>query len=99
MGVKTLDKARKLEAKYIRDKFDEYYAINHKLFTTVTDGIICMGDPITLIAENRHANIPIMAGCTADEFPSSKILQSILNLSPNFTNRLLRPSITEQKKS
>ncbi len=70
LGVKTLAEARALDAKYIRDKFDEFYNKTHKLFTNVIDNVICIGDPMMRVANNQYANIPIMAGCTADEFPS-----------------------------
>ena len=68
LGVKTLEEARKLDAFYIRDKYGEF-AQSHPRFFWVQDDIFCVGDPIRLIMENKHANVPMLAGNTADEFP------------------------------
>lgn len=70
LGVKTLEEARGLDAFYIRDRYAEY-AQNHERFFTVVDNRFCVGDPLVLYMQNKHAKVPIMAGNTADEFPSS----------------------------
>lgn len=70
LGVKTLKEARALDAFYIRDKYAEY-AQTHPRFFTVVDNRFCVGDPLVLFMQNKHANVPVMAGNTADEFPNS----------------------------
>ncbi len=70
LGVKTLEEARALDAFYIRDKYAEYAQTHPRMFTVV-DNRFCFGDPLVLFMQNKHANVPIMAGNTADEFPNS----------------------------
>lgn len=70
LGVKTLKEARELDAFYIRDKYAEYAQTHPRMFTVV-DNRFCIGDPLVLFMQNKHANVPIMAGNTSDEFPSS----------------------------
>lgn len=69
LGVKTLEEARKLDAFYIRDKYGEF-AQTHPRFFNVLDEKFCVGDPIQLVMENKHWNVPLLAGNTADEFPA-----------------------------
>ena len=69
LGVSTLEEARKLDALYIRDRYAEYAAKHPRMFT-VQDDVFCVGDPMVLFAQGRHAPVPVMAGNTADEFPN-----------------------------
>lgn len=69
LGVQTLEEARKLEAKFIRDKYDEFMWKDQMMLGAL-DNNICVGDPIRLFAEGEYANVPIMSGNTVDEFPS-----------------------------
>ena len=69
VGAKNLEEARKLDAFYLRDKYAEYRN-SHMWMATVVDRKFCMGDPIQLFRENKHAKVAIMAGNTADEFPN-----------------------------
>lgn len=69
LGVKTLEEARNLDPFYIRDKYAEYASSNPRFFT-VQDNKFSFGDPMKLCYEGKSANIPIMAGNTADEFAS-----------------------------
>lgn len=67
LGVKTLEEARALDAFYIRDKYDQYMWKNGMMMT-VQDDKFCIGDAMTLYMAGKHANVPVMAGNTADEF-------------------------------
>lgn len=67
LGVDSLEEARKLDAFYIRDKYGEY-AREHSRFFTIQDNCFCVGEPAKLIMENKHHNVPMLAGNTADEF-------------------------------
>lgn len=69
LGVKNLDEARSLDAFYIRDKYAEY-AKEHPRMGTVEDHVFCIGDPLELFMQGKHARVQIMAGNTADEFPN-----------------------------
>lgn len=68
LGVKTLAKARQLDAKYIRDCYDKFMYEN-EIMVTALDGNICVGDPIELFAKGRYGGVPVLAGNTMDEFP------------------------------
>ena len=74
LGVKTLEEARKLDAKFIRDRYDEFMGKHgmelNSMMVTVLDNNICVGDPIKLFAEGKYGDVPVMAGNTADEFPN-----------------------------
>lgn len=67
LGVKTLEEARKLDAKFIRDRYDEFMWKN-EMMVPVLDNNICVGDPVQLFAKGEYGNVPVMAGNTADEF-------------------------------
>lgn len=69
LGVESLDEARKLDAKFILHKYNEYVRNNPRMFT-VLDGKFCVGDPLALWAQNKIAKVKVMAGNTSDEFPS-----------------------------
>lgn len=69
LGVATLEEARELDAIYIRDRYAEYVRNAPRMFT-VEDGKFCVGDPLTLFIQGKCADVSVMAGNTADEFPS-----------------------------
>lgn len=69
VGAKDLKEARSMDPYYLREKYAEYRE-SHPWFMTVQDDVICCGDPIRMIAQNKHVNVPIMAGNTLDEFPN-----------------------------
>lgn len=69
LGASTLDEAREMDAFYIRDKYAEYVQ-NAPRMMTVEDGRFCVGDPLVLFLRGKCADVPVMAGNTADEFPS-----------------------------
>lgn len=73
LGVKTLEEARALDARFIRDRYDEFMWKNEMMLTAL-DNNICVGDPIKLFAEGKYGDVPVMAGNTADEF--SNLIQA-----------------------
>lgn len=68
-GVSTLAEARKLDAFYLLQKYDEFVLTHPRMFP-VADGKFSVGDPLKLYVEGKHADIPMMAGNTTDEFLS-----------------------------
>lgn len=95
LGVKTLTEARALDALYIRDSYAEY-AKTHPRFAIILDGKFCTMDPIQVILQNRHIQVPVMAGNTADEFPScipaaseQELEQQALKIFKNKADRFL----------
>ena len=75
IGVKSLKEARELDAFYLRDKYSEFYKI-HGMMWNVIDGKFCIGNPLSLYMQNRHAMVPVMSGNTSDEFLNSIIADS-----------------------
>lgn len=69
MGVKTLEEARKLDAAFIRDCYNEYTR-EHPAMFTVLDNRFCVGDPLVLYAAGKCVDVAVMAGNTGDEFIS-----------------------------
>lgn len=67
MGVKTLEEARKLDAAFIRDRYEEYTK-EHPAMFTVLDNCFCVGDPLVLYVEGKCVDVAVMAGNTGDEF-------------------------------
>lgn len=70
LGVKTIEEARKLDAIFIRDKQAEFRGSHMFFFTPCIDNIYIEGQPFQLLVQGKHANVPLLAGNTADEFPS-----------------------------
>lgn len=75
LGVKGLEEARQLDAVYILHKYTEFAQTNPRMYSCV-DGRFCVGDPIHLFLQGKHAGVPILAGNTTDEFPNSIIAES-----------------------
>lgn len=69
LGASSLEEARKIDAATVLRKYDEYVSKNMRMFS-VLDGKFCTGDPLSMLMENRSLDVPVMAGSTADEFPS-----------------------------
>jgi len=67
LGVDSISEARKLDAIYIRDKYAEY-VMDHMRMSVCIDGNICKGNPMTLMANNKCADIPLFVGNTSSEF-------------------------------
>ena len=67
LGVKTLEEARKLDAAFIRDRYEEYTK-EHPAMFTVLDNRFCVGDPLVLYAAGKCVDVTVMAGHTGDEF-------------------------------
>lgn len=73
LGVSSLAEARKLDAKYIRDKGLEY----NSFWETVDDGLFCVGNSFELFLENKRLMVPVMLGRTSSEFFSIPNVKSI----------------------
>lgn len=67
IGVKTLSEARKIDAFELRNKYGEF-AKNHQRFSPCIDHKFCKDVPYDMIIRNEHIQVPIMSGCTGDEF-------------------------------
>ena len=59
--MKTLEEARKLDAAFIRDRYDEYTR-EHPAMFTVLDNRFCVGDPLVLYAKGECVDVAVMAG-------------------------------------
>ncbi len=66
-GAENISQARMMDARYLSMKYAEYVKENPRMFT-VRDQRFLDGDPLELIAMDKHINVPIMAGNTRDEF-------------------------------
>ena len=66
LGCKTIDEARKIDAKTVLAKYNEF---GRRMFG-VQDGKFLVGDSTKLFLEGKYVNVPVMAGNTADEFHS-----------------------------
>lgn len=73
LGVSSLEEARKLDAKYIRDKALEYKGF----WGTVIDNKFNVGDGFELFVENKRWNVPVLLGHTSSEFISKPHVSSI----------------------
>lgn len=69
IGANSLQEARQMDAIYIRDQYTEF-AKKYPRMGTVIDHKFCIGDPLKLYMQNKHAMVPILAGNTEDEFPN-----------------------------
>ena len=67
MGVKTLEEARALDAEYVRDKGAEFRSKHLGQWQFIVDGEFLPDQPITLLAQNKFLDIPIMTGSTTNE--------------------------------
>jgi len=67
IGVKTLAEARALPAEYIRDKGAEFRSKRLGQWQFIVDGCFLPDQPITMLAENKRLQIPVMTGSTTNE--------------------------------
>ena len=70
LGVKTVEEARKLDASYIREVYAKFRETAGFFFVPMIDKVFIEDEPFKLIAQGKHAHVPLMAGNTYDEFPS-----------------------------
>lgn len=70
LGVHSLEEARKLDAKFIRDRYGEF-AQTHPRFAPTIDGQFMEDDPYVLFLKGEHANVPMISGNTGDEFKAA----------------------------
>jgi para-nitrobenzyl esterase len=73
LGVSSLAEARQLDAVYLRDKAVAYEGF----WGTVQDHAFNVGHPNTLFLQNRHWQVPILFGHTADEFITAPKAESV----------------------
>lgn len=77
LGVSSIDEARKIEAKTLLSKYNEFVPGMmlgqtegpHRMFPVV-DNRFCFGDSMKLFMEGKHVPVAMMAGNTGDEFPN-----------------------------
>lgn len=69
MGAKNISEARTIDAKTVLQKYNEFVK-DHPRFFAVQDNVFCVGEPYELILNGKCVDVPMMAGNTADEFPS-----------------------------
>ena len=69
LGAKNIDEAREIDAETVLHKYNEFVQ-SHPRFFTVDDGVFCVGEPYKMILEGDCADVQIIAGNTADEFPN-----------------------------
>ena len=67
LGVKSLEEARKLDAFHIRDEYAKFVK-EHHLMVPITDGVLIKEYPVERFKRGDYADIPVIAGFTADEF-------------------------------
>jgi para-nitrobenzyl esterase len=80
LGVSSLAEARKLDAKYIRDKSMEY----NKFWGTIVDNKFSVGNSFELFLDNKRLMVPVLLGHTSTEFfsiPDVKKLDEFRNLA------------------
>ena len=65
LGVKTLEEARKLDAKFIRDKV----VASGARFGACTDGVMCPDASNELFLRGEVNNVPMLFGHTSSEIP------------------------------
>lgn len=70
LGVNSIEEARKLDANFIRDKQADFRNTLGFFFTPVIDGVYIEDEPFKRFVQGKHANVPVLAGNTEDEFPS-----------------------------
>lgn len=76
LGVSSIEEARKIDARTVRDKASEFRNANMFFYTPCIDHVYLKGEPFQLMLEGKQANVPILAGNTFDEFPSFMVAGS-----------------------
>lgn len=77
VGVSSIDEARKIDAKTLLAKYDEFVPGlmlggtegPHRM-APVADNRFCFGNSMELFMEGKHVPVTMMMGNTADEFPN-----------------------------
>lgn len=67
LGVSSLDEVRALDEKELRNKYS-LFAENHPRMIPFCDGKFLTEDPLKKFMDNKYLDIPLLAGCTKDEF-------------------------------
>lgn len=67
LGVKTLEEARALPAEFVRDMGAEFRNNHEGQWQYIVDGCFLPDQPITMLAQNRRLQIPVMTGSTTNE--------------------------------
>ncbi|MCR4807282.1 MAG: carboxylesterase family protein [Lachnospiraceae bacterium] len=67
MGVSSIEEARKLDALFIRDKYDKF-ARDHPRLAPCLDGVNYKDDAYHMFIRGDYADIPVLTGYTSDEF-------------------------------
>ena len=70
IGAKDLEQARAMDAALIRDRYAVFMREHRPMFNAL-DGRFCVGDPMRQYLEGDCVDVPMLAGNTADEFPSA----------------------------
>ena len=70
LGVSTLDEARKLDAKFVCQKANEFRTANNYFFAPCVDYVFIDDAPLNKFIRGEHAQVPIISGNTNDEFKS-----------------------------
>ena len=74
LGVSSIEEARKLDAKTVRDKYGEYAQLSTDpmkmglRFFPCDDGVTFTGDPTAALSQSDINNVPLLTGYTTDEF-------------------------------
>ena len=68
LGVKTIEEARKLDAKYVNDKQVQYRAETFKFMFPLVDNVFCTKDPNQAMLDGDMNDVDIMLTVTGDEF-------------------------------
>ena len=69
LGAGSIEEGRKLDAFFIRDKYEEFRKGAMALGPCV-DGVFNTDDTYKLFAEGKSLDIPLISGNTVDEFPA-----------------------------
>jgi para-nitrobenzyl esterase len=73
LGVSSLAEARKIDAFTLRDKFEAH----GKWYSTVKDGVFCLGNENKRLCENKCQLVPMMFGHTLSEFPQTPRVKTV----------------------
>ncbi|MBQ8995803.1 MAG: carboxylesterase family protein [Oscillospiraceae bacterium] len=68
LGVKTIEEARKLDAKYINDKQVQFRAETFRFMNPLVDGLFCVKGPGLAFVDGEVNDVDIMVTATRDEF-------------------------------
>ncbi len=72
LGVKNLAEARALPAQKLLEGYNRFIS-DHARMYPISDGVFCKGNPVERFMNGDSANVPVMAGNTADEFIEHRV--------------------------